>query len=278
MKRPFGDTGVEVPIIGQGTWLMGKALAREAAALERGLDLGLMHIDTAELYGAAEDVVGRVLRARGRDGVFLVSKVLPEHATWRGTLEACDRSLSKLGTDHLDVYLLHWRGSHPLDETMRALEELVRQGKTRFLGVSNFDVSDLEEAARALGRERIVCDQVYYDLEHRGVERDLIPRCQALGIAVVGYSPFGHGRLPGPRSARGKVLAEVAREAGATPAQVVLAFLTRLEGTFTIPKASSLDHVEDNAGALDLRLTPEQVARIDAAFPAPDEDVPLAVL
>ncbi len=283
MKRRFGASGAEVPVIGQGTWNMGSDPAGEAAALVRGLELGLTHVDTAELYGEAEDLVGEALaswRARGgrREDVFLVSKVLPENGTYRGTIEACERSLRKLGTDHLDVYLLHWRGKVALDETLRGLEELVRQGKTRWLGVSNFDVADLEEAETAIGPGKVVCDQVYYDLAHRGVELRLIPYCQARQIALVGYSPFGSKAPTSARTKGGRVLAEVAASHGATIPQVTLAFLTRLEGTFTIPKASRAAHVEDNAGALGLRLTADDVARIDAAFPAPEEDTGLAFL
>ncbi len=287
MKRPvrrtFGASGVKVPVIGQGTWHMGDAPQREAEALLRGLELGLTHLDTAELYGPAEDVVGQALatwRSRGgaREDVFLVSKVLPENATYSGTIEACERSLAKLGVESLDCYLLHWRGRIALDETLRALEDLVAQGKTRYLGVSNFDVDDLIEAEDAIGPGKIVCDQVYYDLAHRGVERRLLPHCQSREIALVGYSPFGSKAPAGKRSRGGKVLAEVAERRQATIAQVTLAFLTRLEGTFTIPKASRIPHVEENAGARGLQLTDEDVAAIEAAYPLPEEDTGLAYL
>lgn len=273
--RPFGSAGPLVPVIGQGTWKMGSRPAAEAEALRRGVALGLTHLDTAELYGKAEDVVGEVVRGLRRDDLFLVSKVLPEHASHRGTIAACEASLRRLGTDRLDCYLLHWRGRHPLPETLRALEELVKQGKTRSIGVSNFDVDDLEEVVAALGpgAGTLACNQVYYDLEHRGIERRLIPWCQARGVAVVGYSPFGSAAPPAS-----PVLAEVARRRGATVPQVVLAFLTRLEGTFTIPKASTVPHVEDNAGALGLRLEPEDIAAIDRAFPAPARDGPLETI
>lgn len=276
--RPFGPAGRQVPVVGQGTWKMGRARAAEVAALRRGLELGLWHLDTAELYGAAEDVTGEVVAGTRREALFLVSKVLPQNATRRGTVEACERSLRRLRTDHLDVYLLHWRGRVPLEETLRALEELVKAGKTRALGVSNFDVDDLEEAEAALGPGRLACNQVYYDLEHRGVERRVLPWCQARGVALVGYSPFGNAAPIDAATPGGRVLAEVAARRGATIAQVTLAFLTRLEGTFTIPKASRAAHVEDNAKALHLALSPEDVAAIDRAFPAPARDGPLQTL
>lgn len=277
MKRAFGASGHEVPVIGQGTWQMGVDAEAEVAALRRGIELGLTHVDTAEMYGKAEDVTGEALAGR-RDEVFLVSKVLPSNASYAGTIAACERSLAKLGTDHLDCYLLHWPGHHPLEETMRGLEELVQRGAIRSLGVSNFDTEELQAAEAALTRERIVCNQVYYDLNHRGIERKLLPYMQERRIALVAYSPFGQGDLPGARSQGGQVLAEVAAAHDATPTQVILAFLTRHEGSFAIPKASQLAHVEDNAGALELRLTPREIAAVDAAFPAPTRDVPLAML
>jgi diketogulonate reductase-like aldo/keto reductase len=280
VKRAFGSSEVQVPIIGQGSWQMGVHPRDEAAALLRGVELGLTHLDTAELYGQAEDVVGEVVRQRRRDELFLVSKVLPQNADRKGTLAACERSLKRLGTDHLDVYLLHWQGSIPLEESMRGLEACVTQGKTRFVGVSNLDLPELEACVQALGATKLVCNQVYYDLEHRGIERRLLPWCRERGIALVAYSPFGStpGRIPGPRTARGKVLHAIAAARGATAAQVVLAFLTRLEGTFAIPKASKVEHVEDNARALGLRLTEREIAQLDEAFPAPPGDVPLATL
>jgi diketogulonate reductase-like aldo/keto reductase len=277
MKRRFGPSEIEVPVIGQGTWQMGRDPDAEVAALRRGLELGLTHVDTAEMYGPAEDVTGQALADGRRDGVFLVSKVLPSHASYAGTIEACERSLDTLGTDHLDLYLLHWPGSHPIAETMRGLEELVAQGKTRLIGVSNFDTDGLRAAEAALTRERLACNQVHYDMEHRGIERQLLPYCQERQIALVGYSPFGQGALPSPTSRGGEALARVAAAHEATPTQVILAFLTRLEGTFTIPKASRLAHVEDNAAALGLRLSDAEINELDAAFPAPPGDVPLSM-
>jgi diketogulonate reductase-like aldo/keto reductase len=281
MRRRFGWMKELVPVIGQGTWQMGNPRDRraEADALGLGLDLGLTHLDTAELYGdgQAEELIGEVLRTRRRDDVFLVSKVLPGHGTHKGTLAACDATLRRLGVDHLDVYLLHWPGRVPIAETMGALEELVRAGKIRALGVSNFDVAELEAAEKALSRERLACNQVYYQLEERGVERRVIPWCQARDIAVVGYSPFGQGHFVSSTSAGGRVLAEVARRRRATPRQVALAFLARLPGTFTIPKAARPDHVRDNAGALELTLSDEDVLSLEDAFPL-GPDRPLATI
>jgi diketogulonate reductase-like aldo/keto reductase len=237
------------------------------AALRRGLDLGMTHIDTAEMYGrgVAEEIVAEAIAAR-RDEVFLVSKVLPENASRRGTRAACERSLARLATDRLDCYLLHWRGGVALEETIAAFETLEREGKILTWGVSNFDVSDLEEARKLAGDGRIACNQVLYHLRERAIEHDVLPWCERHGVAVVGYSPFGHGTFAGPRSAGGRVLAEIAAAHGATPRQVALRFLSR-SPLFAIPKASRLEHVEENAGAAALGLTSDEVARIDAAFP-----------
>lgn len=267
-RRQFGF-GIEVPVIGQGTWNLEQGDAAAAiATLRRGLDLGMAHIDTAEMYGdgQAETIVGQAIAGR-RQEVFLVSKVLPENASRTGTVAACDRSLARLRTDHLDCYLLHWRGEHPLEETIAAFAELQRHGKILSWGVSNFDVSDLEEAQQIVGEQRILCNQVLYHLEERGIEHDVLPWCQQNGTALVGYSPFGHGRFPGPKTAGGRVLGEIASAHGATPRQVALRFLTRRSPLFTIPKASHPDRAADNAGAGDLRLSQDEIARIDAAFP-----------
>jgi diketogulonate reductase-like aldo/keto reductase len=270
--KPFGRTGVPVPIIGQGTWKMGDARrggAREAAALSRGLELGMTHIDTAEMYGngAAEEMIAGVLRQRRRNELFLASKVVPENASYRGTIAAAERSLRRLGTDYLDLYLLHWPGRHPIAETMRAMEDLVAAGKIRFLGVSNFDLEEMRDAMQALTRERLACNQVLYNLATRGIELDLIPFCEREGIAVVGYTPFGS--WPGARSVGSRVLETVAARHGATARQVALRFLTRLPSLFAIPKASEEPHVRDNAGAGDLELSRLDIDEIDAAFPAP---------
>jgi diketogulonate reductase-like aldo/keto reductase len=271
----FGATGREVPVIGQGTWQLElDAPAHAIAALRRGLELGLTHIDTAELYGGGvvEDLVGAAIAGR-RDGVFLVSKVLPSNASYAGTIRACERSLARLMTDRLDCYLLHWPGAHPLAETLRAFEWLQRSGRILSYGVSNFDRAGLEEALALAGEGRIACNQVRYDLAERSVERELIGWSGARDVATVGYSPFGHGRFPSPRSARGRVLAEISAAHGASPRQVALAFLVRARHTFTIPKATTLAHVEDNARAGDLVLAPDEVAALDTAFTgeAPEE-------
>jgi diketogulonate reductase-like aldo/keto reductase len=268
--RKFGPLPDEVPIVGQGTWMMGSPRDRrdEVATLRAGIRLGLTHIDTAELYNS-EEMVGEAIRGVPRGELFLVSKVLPQNASRAGTIRACEASLQRLHTDHLDVYLLHWRGHHPLADTLEALQALVTQGKIRALGVSNFDVDDLEEARGLLGRTPIACNQVLYHLGERHVDAGLGAYCARHGIAVVGYSPFAHGRFPRPTSPGGQVLAKVAARHGATPRQVALAFLTRAAPLFTIPKASTAAHAEENAGALALHLEPDDLTAIDAAFPAP---------
>ena len=269
-KRQFGSSGREVAVIGEGTWFIEQGEPEvTVAALRRGLDLGMTHIDTAELYGsgAAEKLVGQAIAGR-RDEVFLVSKVLPNHASRSGVIAACEASLARLGTDHLDCYLLHWRGSHPLRETIAGFEDLQRQGKILSWGVSNFDVADLEEARSIAGGGHPACNQVLYHLLERAIENAVLPWCERHGVAVVGYSPFGHrGGLPGHRTSRGRVLIEIAAAHGATARQVVLAFLVRKSSLFTIPKASNPEHTSENAAAGDLRLNEDEIARIDEAFP-----------
>ena len=265
----FGKGGPAVSRIGQGTWNSERAPRDEAiAALRRGLDLGLSHIDTAEMYGdgRAEEITGEALAGR-RDEVFLVSKVLPHNASKAGTRKACEQSLRRLGTDRLDCYLLHWRGSYPLAETFAAFEELKAEGKILSWGVSNFDIADLDEALRIAGPGRIACNQVLYHLRERAIEHAVIPWCERNGVAVTAYSPFGQDDFPEARSAQGKVLAETAAAHGATPRQVALAFLTRSPGVFAIPKAAKASHAEDNAGALRLELGNADIAKLDAAFP-----------
>ena len=267
--EPFGTTNRLVAVVGQGTWNLDEAPRAEAvAALRRGLDLGATHIDGAEMYGsgAAEELVGEAMFGR-RDEVFLVSKVLPHNASRQGTVAACERSLARLRTDRLDCYLLHWRGSHPLAETVAAFEELRRAGKILSWGVSNFDVDDLDELAAAAGSARPACNQVLYHLKERAIEHAVLPWCEANGVAVTAYSPFGQTDFPAPGSAGGRVLAGVAAAHGATPRQVALAFLTRARSVFAIPKASTPEHVAENAAAGDLRLAPDEVAAIEAAFP-----------
>jgi diketogulonate reductase-like aldo/keto reductase len=265
--RVFGPTKREVAVMGQGTWYLDRADRAEAiAALRTGLDLGMTHIDTAELYGAAENVVGEAIAGR-REEVFLVSKVMPGQASRAGTLVACERSLKRLGTDWLDGYLLHWPGQHPLADTIEAFEQLRRDGKIRAWGVSNFDVDDLDEALAIAGEGRIACNQVLYHLGERAIEHAVIPWCEGHGVAVVGYSPFGHGEFPAPRSKGGRVLGEIADAHGATARQVALRFLVRRPSLFAIPKASRPEHTAENAGAGSLRLSEAELARIDAAFP-----------
>ena len=229
-RRPFGSTGRDVAIIGQGTWYIEQADAATAiAALRRGLDLGMTHVDTAEMYGsgAAEELVGEAIAGR-RDEVFLVSKVLPHNASRNGTIAACERSLKRLKTDRLDCYLLHWRGSHPLEDTVAAFEQLRADGKILSWGVSNFDVADLDAVRRIAGAGHPACNQVLYHLRERAIEHAVIPWCEENGVAVVAYSPFGHaGGFPGPHSAGGRVLKEIADRHDSTPRQVALRFLTR---------------------------------------------------
>ncbi|PTL79735.1 aldo/keto reductase [Vitiosangium sp. GDMCC 1.1324] len=268
-KRVFGPTGVAVPVLGQGTWQMEEDDRTEAIrALQVGLDLGMTHVDTAELYGygEVEELVAEALAGR-RGEVFLVSKVMPNNATYEGTLRACERSLKRLKTDWLDCYLLHWPGPHPLEDTVRAFERLRAEGKIRAWGVSNFDVDDLEEVLALAGPGRIACDQVLYHLRERHIEHRVLPWCERHGLAVVGYSPFGSGDFPGPGSADGRVLREVARAHGTTPHQVVLAFLARKRSVFLIPKASRQAHTRENAAAALVRLTAEDLARLEDAFP-----------
>lgn len=276
LRRPFGSTGVQVPVIGQGTWQLRDRRAA-AEALAEGLRLGMTHIDTAELYTGSEEVIAPVIQGR-REEVFLVSKVLPRNASYEGTLAHCEKSLQRLGTDHLDAYLLHWRtDQYPLEDCMRALRELARQGKTRHVGVSNFDVPDLEEARRLLGPQRLACNQVLYHLGDRGIENELIPYCKRHGIAVVGYSPFGSGDFPPGGRKGARVLEEVGKRHGKTPHQVALNFLSRDEGVFLIPKAERAAHVRENAGSIGWDLTPRDVEELDAAFPRP-EPGPLTAL
>jgi diketogulonate reductase-like aldo/keto reductase len=265
--RRFGSTKHEVPVIGQGTWYIDSGdRATAIAALQRGLDLGMTHIDTAEMYGDAEEIVGEAIAGR-RNEVFLVSKVLPKNASLSGTIAACERSLARLDTDWLDCYLLHWRGAYRLEETIEAFDRLQSQGKILSWGVSNFDVPDLEEAWEIASDGRLVCNQVLYHLRERAIEYAVIPWCEEHRVGVVGYAPFGHGDFPGPRTKGGRVLQEIAAAHDATPRQVALRFLVRRPSLFTIPKASNPEHAAENAGAGDLRLTPAELAWIDEAFP-----------
>ncbi|WP_322994418.1 aldo/keto reductase [Castellaniella sp.] len=267
--RLFGTTGQSVSVLGQGSWYIDDADHHQAIkAFQAGLDAGMSHIDTAEMYGsgAAESVVGDAIRSR-RDEVFLVSKVLPSNASYRGTIAACERSLKALDTDHLDSYLLHWRGSVPLEETFRAFEALQADGKILSYGVSNFDVDDLQEAWDILGPGKIACNQVLYHLQERAIEHAVIPWCQAHQVAVVAYSPFGHDDFPNDSDAGGQILQSIALAHQATPRQIALAFLTREDGLFTIPKSSSVAHTQANAAAAGITLSPTDIQRLDQAFP-----------
>jgi diketogulonate reductase-like aldo/keto reductase len=285
LKRKFGWTGLDVPVIGMGTWMIeGRSRDAERRAIEAlrlGLDLGMNHIDTAEMYGngRAEELVAEAVDEQ-RGQVFLVSKVLPSNASYQGTLKACERSLKRLKTDFIDLYLLHWPSSqHPIEETMRAMEKLVDEGMIRFIGVSNFDVEQLREAQHALKKYRIACNQVLYHLAYRGIELDLLPYCAENGIAIVGYSPFGHGNFLSSHSRGGKVLAEIAKRHNRTIRQVALNFLTRDPNLFTIPKAGNPHHVRDNSGAVGgWKLTDEDIAAIDRTFPLPRADKPLEMI
>jgi diketogulonate reductase-like aldo/keto reductase len=262
-RRAWGPTGVEVPVIGQGTWQMEEdGRAQCVRAIRAGLDAGLTHIDTAELYGRGEveDIVGEAIAGR-REDVFLVSKVLPSNASREGTVEACERSLRALRTDHLDSYLLHWPGPHPLEETIAGFEELLRGGKIRSWGVSNFDVEAMEGAVRIAGEGKIACNQVLYHVEERTIEHEVLPFCEAHGIALVGYSPYGSGRFPDDDP----TLLRIAEAHGATPYQIALAFLTRHPATFTIPKAANAAHVVENARVV--HLSEDELGAIDQAFP-----------
>jgi diketogulonate reductase-like aldo/keto reductase len=282
IKRKFGWTGVEVPIIGQGTWMIDGDPETESRAIQTlrlGLDLGMSHIDTAEMYGEGhvEELVGKAIAGR-RDEIFLVSKVLPANASYDGTLKACERSLKRLKTDWLDLYLLHWRGSYPLSETMRAMEKLVAEGLVKYIGVSNFDVEDLMEAEQVLKTEQIACNQVLYNLRDRGIERRLLPYCSKKRIAVVGYAPFGHGNFPFPSSREGKLLIEIGRRHNRTPKQVALNYLTRHPSTFTIPKTTRSERVKENSGGVGWQLTEDEANEIDRAFPVPPLGTPLGVI
>jgi diketogulonate reductase-like aldo/keto reductase len=267
--HPFGPNGHGVPVLGQGTWNMERDDPAAAVdALRAGTDAGMTHIDTAEMYGGGrvEELVGEAIAGR-RDELFLVSKVLPNNASFKGVLRACEASLRRLGTDRLDVYLVHWRSRHPLEGTIEAFEKLVNDGKIGAWGVSNFDVDDLEEALAIAGPGRIACNQVLYHLGERAIEHAVLPWCREHEVAVVAYSPFGSGHFPAPGTSGGRVLVEVAAAHGAAPHQVALRFLVREPGVFAIPKASRADHAVENAAAATLELTSAELERIGRAFP-----------
>ena len=270
-------SGQAVPALGQGTWYMGEDSAQrrfEIEALRCGIDLGMTLIDTAEMYadGEAEDVVGEAVAGR-RDDVFLVSKVLPFNASRTGTIEACERSLRRLRTDHIDLYLLHWRGRYPLEETIAAFEALQHAGKIGNWGVSNFDTDDMKELAGIAGGEVVSTNQILYNLTRRGPEFDLMPWCAERKIPLMAYSPIEQGRLLGD-----PVLAEIADETGGTPASVALAWTMRGGNVIAIPKSSNLHHVRDNRKAAELRLSEDQLNRLDRVFMPPSRKTALEML
>jgi diketogulonate reductase-like aldo/keto reductase len=277
MRKTKLPSGEEVPVLGQGTWGFGEQpenRQNEIDALRFGIDIGMTLIDTAEMYGdgAAEEVVGKAIVGR-RENTFIVDKVLPHHATRKGTVDACEKSLRRLGTDRIDLYLLHWRGAVPLAETLAGFDDLLRAGKIRHWGVSNFDVPDMEEVAGLPGGSAVATDQVLYNLMRRGIEYDLMPWCEQRNIPIMAYSPLEQGRLLGDAEVR-----RIAAEHSAMPAQVALAWVLRKEGLIAVPKASTPAHVKQNRTALDIHLTPDEHAALDRAFPAPDRKAPLEVI
>ena len=270
-------SGVSVPVLGQGTWKMGERRersGREVAALRLGIELGMTLIDTAEMYasGGAEEVVREAIAGR-RDEVFIVSKVVPSNASRAATIRACEASLKRLGTDRIDLYLLHWRGGVPLAETVDAFETLKASGRIAAWGVSNFDVDDMAELEALPAGGAVATNQVLYNLGSRGIDFDLLPWQRQRGIPVMAYSPVGEGDL-----ARDRRLQGIADRHDATPAQIALAWTLRGEGVIAIPKASQEAHVRDNRGAADIRLTPQDLADLDAAFPPPNRKQPLAMV
>ena len=276
IELPDGET---IPALGIGTWNMGdrrQTREDEIAALQTAVDLGMTVVDTAEMYGngAAEELVAAALAPR-RSEIFLVSKVLPQNATTRGTIASCEGSLRRLRTDRLDMYLLHWRGSVPLEETLEAFVTLQRDGKIRHWGVSNFDADEMVEVA-ALEKQvsgRTATNQVLYNLARRGIDHDLLPWCRTRGIPVMAYSPLEQGRL-----AKRKALQVIARRLGATPAQVALSWVLGQPGVLAIPKSGHVNRVRENHAALNVRLLPDDLAELDEAFPPPAGKIPLEMI
>jgi diketogulonate reductase-like aldo/keto reductase len=271
-------SGEAVPVLGQGTWGMAEGKRpreEELRALRTGIELGMTLIDTAEMYadGGAEELVGDAIKGRRRDEVFIVSKVLPQHATRNGTIAACERSLRRLKTHVIDLYLLHWREQIPLPETLDGFDELVELGKIRYWGVSNFDVNDMEELIQLAGGDPVTTDQVLYNLARRGIEYDLLPWCHQRKIPIMAYSPIEQGRMLSH-----PVLEKIARRHGAMPAQVALAWVVVHDGVIAIPRAGVSGHVRENRAALDLRLTQPDLADLDRAFSPPDGPRPLEML
>ncbi|MBB3590312.1 diketogulonate reductase-like aldo/keto reductase [Rhizobium sp. BK529] len=269
--------GTEVPALGQGTWGMGEDAghaSQEIAALQAGLDLGMTMIDTAEMYGdgGAEEIVGRAIKGR-RDETFIVSKVYPWNASRKGTIAACEGSLERLGTDHIDLYLLHWRGNYPLAETVGAFEQLKAAGKIRAWGVSNFDVDDMQELLSVPGGQNVAANQVLYNISRRGIEYDLLPWCQSRNIPIMAYSPIEQGRV-----LHHPDLIHMAKAYQATPAQLALAFLLEREGVFVIPKTSNIERARENRGCVSLDITDEDWEALDEVFPPPAKKTPLEML
>lgn len=292
IKRKFGWTNVDVPIIGQGTWLIengntinnnNKDYISAIKTLQVGLDLEMTHIDTAEMYGngKAEELVGQAIAGRKRGEMFLTSKVLPSNASYDGIIRACKNSLKRLKTDYLDLYLLHWPSSqYPIIETMKAMEKLVSDNLVRFIGVSNFNLKELQEAEKALQNEHIACNQVLYNLGYSAIEKRILPYCTKQEIAVVGYSPFGHGNFYSPKSTKGKVLEDIANRHGRTPRQIALRFLSLQSNVFTIPKTIHPERVIENSQSVDKDwcLTDRDIKEINKAFPVSDKDDPLEMI
>lgn len=277
MRKTTLPSGEAVPVLGQGTWYMGdepRRRADEIATLREGLDLGMTLVDTAEMYGdgASEELVGEAIAGR-RDEVFLVSKVLPSNASRNGTIAACERSLRRLATDRIDLYLLHWRGRTPFADTIAAFEALQDAGKIRHWGVSNMDVADMKELLRAPGGDAVATNQVLYNLTRRGIEFDLLPQAQQRGLPLMAYSPIEQGRL-----AHYPEVQDIAERHGVTPAQVALAWVLRQQGVIAIPKASRPEHVRQNRAALELKLTPQDLAELDDAFEPPQGPEPLEMI
>ncbi|MBM0744957.1 aldo/keto reductase (plasmid) [Phormidium sp. CLA17] len=271
------SSGQTVPVLGMGTWRMGENASNrqtEVNALRHGLDLGLSLIDTAEMYGegGAEEVIALAIANR-RSEVLLVSKVYPHNASKKGAIAACERSLKRLQTDYLDLYLLHWRGSVPLSETLDAFQTLRQAGKIRSYGVSNFDTEDMQEAIHLKGGNTIVTNQVLYNLMRRGIELNLLPWCRQQEIPIMAYSPLEQGQL-----LNNQTLKVIAQNRGVTAAQVAIAWLLHQKDVIVIPKSSRIEHVEQNRAALDLKLTAEELAALNAAFPPPTKPVPLEML
>jgi diketogulonate reductase-like aldo/keto reductase len=277
MRKTKLPSGEEVPVLGQGTWGFGEDPANrqnEIDALRFGIDVGMKLIDTAEMYGdgAAEEVIGEAIEGR-REQTFIVDKVLPQNATRKRTVDACERSLRRLKTDRIDLYLLHWRGAAPLAQTLAGFDDLLRAGKIRYWGVSNFDVPDMEEVAGLTGGLAVATNQVLYNLIRRGIEYDLMPWCEQRNIPIMAYSPLEQGRLMGHPEIR-----RIADEHATTPAQVALAWVLRKEGLIAVPKASTRGHVEQNRLALDIHLTRDELAALDRAFPPPNHKMPLEMI